>query len=75
MAEGAPLLREYGLTAHRGFESHPLRFCAEYGLCTSKKMYSGGVAERLNALVLKTSVPQGTGGSNPSPSALCEDGC
>ena len=25
MAEGAPLLREYGLIAHRGFESHPLR--------------------------------------------------
>ena len=25
VAEGAPLLREYGLTAHRGFESHPLR--------------------------------------------------
>jgi hypothetical protein len=25
LAEGAPLLREYGLIAHRGFESHPLR--------------------------------------------------
>ncbi len=25
MAEGAPLLREYGLIAHRGFESLPLR--------------------------------------------------
>ena len=25
MAEGAPLLREYGLKAHRGFESLPLR--------------------------------------------------
>ncbi len=24
-AEGAPLLREYGLKAHRGFESLPLR--------------------------------------------------
>ena len=30
----------------------------------------GGVAEWSNALVLKTSVPQGTGGSNPSPSAF-----
>ena len=30
----------------------------------------GGVAEWLNALVLKTSVPQGTEGSNPSPSAM-----
>ncbi len=29
MAEGAPLLREYGSKAHRGFESLPLRhfFC------------------------------------------------
>ncbi len=25
MVEGAPLLREYGLKAHRGFESLPLR--------------------------------------------------
>ena len=25
VAEGAPLLREYGLKAHRGFESLPLR--------------------------------------------------
>lgn len=24
-AEGAPLLREYGSKAHRGFKSHPLR--------------------------------------------------
>ena len=31
---------------------------------------SGGVAEWSNALVLKTSVPSGTGGSNPSPSAM-----
>ncbi len=30
----------------------------------------GGVAEWSNALVLKTSVPSGTGGSNPSPSAM-----
>ena len=29
----------------------------------------GGVAERLNAPVLKTGVPKGTGGSNPSSSA------
>jgi hypothetical protein len=28
-----------------------------------------GVAERSNAAVLKTVVPQGTGGSNPSSSA------
>ena len=33
------------------------------------KFWTGGVAEWLNALVLKTSVLQGTGGSNPSPSA------
>ena len=25
MAEGAPLLREYGAIPHRGFESHSLR--------------------------------------------------
>jgi hypothetical protein len=29
----------------------------------------GAMAERLNAPVLKTDVPQGTGGSNPSRSA------
>lgn len=26
VAEGAPLLREYGSKAHRGFKSHSLRF-------------------------------------------------
>ena len=30
----------------------------------------GGMAERLNAVVLKTIVPKGTGGSNPSSSAF-----
>jgi hypothetical protein len=30
---------------------------------------TGGVAERLKAPVLKTGIPQGIGGSNPSPSA------
>ncbi len=30
---------------------------------------NGGVAERLNALVLKTSILYGIGGSNPSSSA------
>ena len=30
---------------------------------------AGGVAERLKAPVLKTGIPQGIGGSNPSPSA------
>ena len=29
----------------------------------------GGVVERFKALVLKTSVPKGTVGSNPTPSA------
>ena len=33
----------------------------------------GGVAEWSNALVLKTSVPQGTVGSNPTPSAKSLD--
>jgi hypothetical protein len=33
-------------------------------------MINGGVAERLKALVLKTSVGQLTVGSNPSPSAI-----
>ena len=31
----------------------------------------GGLAERLNALVLKTSLERSNGGSNPSPSATC----
>jgi hypothetical protein len=30
---------------------------------------SGGVAERLNAAVLKTAEPKGSVGSNPTPSA------
>ena len=30
VAEGAPLLREYGFIAHRGFESHPLRHAVCY---------------------------------------------
>ena len=30
MAEGAPLLREYGLIAHRGFESLSLRHVVKY---------------------------------------------
>ena len=34
---------------------------------------SGGVAERSNAPVLKTGVPQGTVGSNPTPSAISQD--
>ena len=32
---------------------------------------TGGVAEWLKAAVLKTAVPQGTVGSNPTPSAMC----
>ncbi len=35
---------------------------------TNNGLY-GGVAERFKAVVLKTTVPKGTGGSNPSPSA------
>ncbi len=31
MAEGAPLLREYGLKAHRGFESLSLRHNIKWG--------------------------------------------
>jgi hypothetical protein len=33
----------------------------------------GGVAERLMAVVLKTTVPKGTAGSNPVPSANPDD--
>ena len=72
MAEGAPLLREYGLTLIVG--SNPtLSASVEAGLMLgfcSLCLTIGGVAEWSNALVLKTSVPSGTGGSNPSPSAL-----
>ena len=35
-------------------------------------MIFGGMAERFKASVLKTDVPKGTGGSNPSPSAIFE---
>ena len=43
--------------------------CRDYALLSAKKQL-GGVAEWSNAPVLKTGVPQGTGGSNPSPSAM-----
>ena len=38
-------------------------------MCTFAPLFKGGVAEWSNAPVLKTDVPQGTGGSNPSTSA------
>ena len=43
----------------------------------SKRGYlcDGEMAERSNAAVLKTVVPQGTGGSNPSFSALTKEIC
>ena len=34
----------------------------------------GGVTEWLKVAVLKTAVPKGTGGSNPSPSAIFDFG-
>ena len=42
-------------------------FC--FIICLLSKERNGGVAERLNAPVLKTGVPQGTRGSNPLASA------
>lgn len=45
--------------------------CKKIGQLTEAYYFcSGGVAEWSNASVLKTEVPQGTGGSNPSASAL-----
>ncbi len=39
----------------------------------ASNFFRGGVAERLNAAVLKTAVPKGTVGSNPTPSAtICQ---
>ena len=35
-------------------------------------IYSGGMAEWLKAAVLKTVVPRGTVGSNPTPSATSQ---
>jgi hypothetical protein len=54
---------------HAGFK--PILKIFSLPFCVSKKMYfcSGEMAERSNAAVLKTVVPQGTGGSNPSLSA------
>ena len=49
---------------------------ADTGIIASSLMnlfnsfYVGGMAERLNAAVLKTVVPQGTVGSNPTSSAI-----
>ncbi len=54
----------------------------DFGICPMKffvgvserfkplsEMFSGGVSEWFKEAVLKTVVPQGTGGSNPSSSA------
>jgi hypothetical protein len=49
-----------------------IKECLEGRNCITPKesdRITGGVAERPMALVLKTSVPKGTEGSNPSPSA------
>ena len=50
MAEGAPLLREYGLIAHRGFESLSLRHhvvkylnCLQAVLCATFPVFSGPI--------------------------------
>ena len=41
MAEGAPLLREYGLIAHRGFESLSLRHhVVKYLNCPQAVLYA-----------------------------------
>ncbi len=40
MAEGAPLLREYGLKAHRGFESLPLRHMNKKALVESPSVFN-----------------------------------
>ena len=42
VAEGAPLLREYGLIAHRGFESHPLRHYVAHGQSRRDDLRGGG---------------------------------
>lgn len=43
---------------------------------STRNYLNGRVAERLKALVLKTSVPllNGTVGSNPTPTAVCSQG-
>ena len=46
-----------------------LIFAASYGKLHKNLIY-GGVPEWFNGAVLKTVVLKGTGGSNPSPSAL-----
>jgi hypothetical protein len=58
VAEGAPLLREYGVTLIEG--SNP---------SLSAKLIPGEMAERLKAHAWKACVPKGTEGSNPSLSA------
>ena len=59
MAEGAPLLREYGVKPIEG--SNP---------SLSANQISGEMAERLKAHAWKACVPRGTEGSNPSLSAI-----
>ena len=59
MAEGARLESVYAVSVSR--VRIPL---------SPQALIFGGVAERLNAAVLKTVDLQRSGGSNPSPSAL-----
>lgn len=51
------------------FVQHFHKFHLESFWFLSRIVERGGMAEWPNATVLKTVVPQGTGGSNPSPSA------
>ena len=44
VAEGAPLLREYGLKAHRGFESLPLRHICKCLFYVSFQIHSNHLA-------------------------------
>ncbi len=52
--------------------SVPRKWASDFdqSLVNSLHKQQGGVAEWSNAPVLKTDVPQGTVGSNPTPSAI-----
>ena len=64
MAEGAPLLREYGLKAHRGFESLSLR------QKTKRPLSAGVLFSDADGLDESTEQPQVAGSTNLSGTNL-----
>lgn len=64
--------------SHSGLVHHNSNQCTqERSDCNvhCNPAYSGGVAERSNALAWKAGIPKGIAGSNPVSSAMCGRKC